>query len=358
MTKIAIFPGDGIGPEVTAEAIRVLEVVAGRSALDLKLVQFDPTSAEGSKTGFPFTPAQIEELKESFQAILVGTFMDQKAPYGRAVFDPIAELSSKLDLYVRYKPVRFLNRKNTPLKSIPESGANFTVLSHNLEGFSNGIGGAFHRQTSNEVSIQSCVYSAFGIERFLRHVFDFARQNGYKKIEVCGEWRGLQYEADLFQRVFAEVLANYIEIEVNYLSVSTLIQTIMTHPNQLELVVANNSHTSFIADLAAVLQGGTGMAAQGFIHPGRLSLFSPMHGALPQLAGKNSASPIASISAAALMLECLGYDQEADWIYNAIKYAVETDNITRDYGGRLKTEDVGKFIADHIKRGANTIISQ
>ncbi len=354
MRKIAVIPGDGVGIEVTAEAVKVIEAVMERSGLDLELVQFDYGAEKYLDTGITLPSEQIEEFRQGYDAIFIGALGDPRIPDRFHVREILQNLRIKLDLFINYRPVKLQNAKYCPLKEKNPQDVNFAVLRENLEGPNPDIGGVFKSGTPDEEVIQQSIITLRGVRRICQNAFEFARRQGRKKVTICNSRNALHFETDLLTRAYEEVGKEYPEIEKNSAALEEVVREMLRCPENFDVILTCNSFGDIIADLGAELQGGIGIAAEGNLNPGKISMYMPIHGPLTQLVGKNAANPLGAISAAAMMLENMGLDQETGWINNAVKYALDTDNTTRDFGGRLGTRQVGDFVADQIRKGAHS----
>lgn len=351
MRKIAIIPGDGIGIDVTAEAVKVLKAVIERSDLDLQMMHFDYGAEKYLSTGITLPEEQLEEFRHDYDAIFVGALGDPRIPDMAHARDILLGMRFKLDLYVNYRPVRLLNAKYCPLKDKKPEDMNFVVFRENTEGIYTGIGGIFKKGTPDEVAVQQSLNTRKGVERIIRYAFEYAREHGLHKVVMSDKGNAMRYEGDLWERVFEEVGGEYPEIEKSHLYVDALVMQMVKRPEQFEVIVTCNMFGDIVTDLGAQLQGGLGLAGSGNLNPGKVSLFEPVHGSAPKYTNLNVANPLAAISTVAIMLEYLGFQQESNWVNSAVRYALDTDNTTRDLGGRLGTRQVGDFITDQIKKG-------
>jgi 3-isopropylmalate dehydrogenase len=225
----------------------------------------------------------------------------------------------------------------------------FVVFRENTEGLYVMMGGNFKKDTADEVATEVDVNTRKGVERIVRHAFAFAQSTGRKRVTMADKSNVLIHAHDLWQRVFKVVAAEYPAIESNHLYVDNMTLQMVRNPAQFEVIVTTNMFGDIVTDLGAALQGGLGMAASGNIHPGRLSLFEPVHGSSPRHAGKNDANPMGAILTAGLMLEHLGWTEEARRIESAVRWAVDNDHTTPDIGGRVGTREVGDAIAGRLK---------
>ncbi len=341
-------PGDGIGVEVIAEAVKALTTVADAAGKSLRMTPFDWGAERYLKTGVTLPPGTIKMLQEGFDAILLGAMGDPRVPDNRHAADILLGLRFKLDLYVNYRPVRLFHEKLCPLKGARREDVDFVVFRENTEGLYVMMGGNFKKDTPDEVATEIDLNTRKGVERIVRHAFAFAAARGRKKVLMADKSNVLIHAHDLWQRVFKAVAAENPGIEATHLYVDNLTLQMIREPGQFQVIVTSNMFGDIVTDLAAGLQGGLGMAASGNIHPGRISLFEPVHGSAPRFAGKNAANPMGAILTAGLMLEHLGWGEEADRIEAAVRWAVENDRTTPDIGGGLGTREVGEAITGRL----------
>ena len=347
--RIAVVPGDGIGVEVIAEAVKALQAVADTGGRRIDTTHFDWGAEKYLATGVTLPPGALEMLPQGFDAILLGAMGDPRIPDNKHAADILLGLRFRLDLYVNYRPVRLFNEKLCPLKGRRPEDVDFVVFRENTEGLYVMMGGNFKKDTADEVATEVDVNTHKGVERIVRHAFAFAQATGRKRVTMADKSNVLIHAHDLWQRVFKAVAADYPAIESNHLYVDNLTLQMVRDPAQFQVIVTSNMFGDIVTDLAAALQGGLGMAASGNIHPGRLSLFEPVHGSSPRHAGKNDANPMGAILTAGLMLEHLGWTEEARRIESAVRWAVDNDRTTADIGGRLGTREVGDAIAARLK---------
>jgi 3-isopropylmalate dehydrogenase len=340
--KIAVIPGDGIGKEVIAEALKILNVVGG---LDLELL---PWGADYYlETGITLPPDGYDVLR-SFDAILLGALGDPRVPDNRHARDVLLGTRFELDLYVNYRPCRLLRDDLCPLKNRGRKDVDFVVFRENTEGVYVGVGGRFKPGTADEVAVQEEVNTYKGVYRIVRHAFEFARANGLKRVCMADKSNAMTQGHALWQRVFKEVAPQYSDIQATHLYIDALAMLLVQDPGQFNVIVTNNLFGDIITDIGGALQGGLGMAASGNIHPGRTSMFEPVHGSAPPLAGKNVANPIGAILSAALMLETLGRSDDAVRIERAVEGAVHAGEVTKDIGGSLGTTQAGDAIVKRL----------
>jgi 3-isopropylmalate dehydrogenase len=343
--RIAVVPGDGIGVEVVREATRVLDAVAETAGRKIALSHFEWGADHYLKTGETLPEGAVGMLQDRFDAILLGAMGDPRVPDNRHAADILLGLRFRLDLFANYRPVQLFHEKLCPLKGVTPAQVDFVVFRENTEGLYVMMGGNFKKDTHDEVATETDLNTRKGVERIVRHAFEFARRSGRSRVTMADKSNVLVHAHDLWQRVFKLVAAEYPGIEARHLYVDNLCLQLVKDPAQFQVIVTSNMFGDIVTDLAAGLQGGLGMAASGNIHPGRLSLFEPVHGSSPSMAGKNVANPFGAILTAALMLDHLGWKEESRRIESAVRWAVEHDRTTADVGGRLGTREAGETIA-------------
>jgi 3-isopropylmalate dehydrogenase len=347
--RIAVIAGDGIGKDVTVEAVKVLEAVAQASGLTLDLVHLPWSAEHYLATGETMPADGYRMLRDDFSAILVGALGDARVPDNRHAREILLGTRFELDLYVNYRPVRLIDDRLCPLKDRTRKDINFVVFRENTEGVYVSIGGRFKAGTEDEVAIQEEINTYKGVHRIIRHAFEYAQTHGLTKVCMADKSNAMQQGHALWQRVFKEVAAGYPALTASHMYIDALAMFLVKDPGQFQVIVTNNLFGDIVTDIGGALQGGLGMAASGNIHPGRTSLFEPVHGSAPPLAGKNLANPMGAILSAALMLETLGRAEEARAIEAAVEAAVRAGQTTSDIGGTLGTREVGAWIAGQLK---------
>jgi 3-isopropylmalate dehydrogenase len=341
--QIALIPGDGIGKDVTAEAVKVLRAVEARFGRRLDLETL-PWSADHYLQTNVTIPADGYDTLRSFDAVFVGALGDPRVPDNRHARDILLGTRFELDLYVNYRPVRLLDARLCPLKDRGPKDIDFVVFRENTEGLYVGIGGRFKAGTEDEIAIQEELNTYKGVHRIIRHAFEFAAARGLSKVCMADKSNAMTAGHALWQRVFKEVAAAHPGIEATHYYIDALAMYMVLDPGQFQVIVTNNLFGDIITDLGATFQGGLGMAASGNIHPGKTSMFEPVHGSAPKFAGRNIANPIGAIASAALMLETLGWTDEAAAIDAAILKVVQEGRVTQDIGGTLGTTQAGDAV--------------
>src|SRR2546421_9189634 len=284
--RIAVVPGDGIGPEVIDEAVGVLERLRETHGVELELRRFDWGAEKFLSEGVSLPDGALEMLTKEYDAILAGAFGDPRVPSNKHAEDILLGMRRGLDLYINLRPVRLLDARLTPLRDRAPADIDFVVFRENAEGAYCGAGGFLKKGTTDEIATQEELNTRRGVERIIVAAFEYARAQGRKRVTMADKSNVQRFGGDLWQRVFKEVSADYSEIEANHQYVDAMAMYMVIDPAQYDVVVTNNLFGDILTDLGAALQGGLGMAASGNIHPGRVSLFEPVHGSAPPLAGK------------------------------------------------------------------------
>jgi len=348
MKRIAVIPGDGIGVDVTREAMKVLGRVNETLGRKLEFTELDWGAEKYLREGITLPPGAFEMLRRDFDAILFGAVGDPRVPDNKHAAEILLALRFGLDLYANVRPVKLLHEKLCPLKGVGVNDVNFTVIRENTEGAYVNSGGVFKKGTADEVASQVEIHTRKGVERIIVYAFEYARRHRKTKICMSDKSNVMAYAGDIWQRCFKEVSARYPGIQTNHLYVDALTLLFVRQPKDFQIVVTNNMFGDIVTDLAAALQGGLGMAASGNINPNGVSLFEPVHGSSPPLAGKNLANPMGSILTAAMLLEHLGLGEAARAVEDAVIACVNEGKLTQDVGGNLGTREVGDAVAGKI----------
>jgi len=351
MKRIAVIPGDGIGPEVIAEAVRVLEALRASHNIQLELVHFDWGAEKFLKEGVGLPEGALDMLAEGYQAILAGAFGDPRVTSNQHAEEILLGMRRGLDLYINLRPVRLLDPRLSPLKNSKDEDIDFVVFRENTEGAYCGAGGFLKKGTNDEIATQEELNTRKGVERIIVAAFEYARDQGRKSVTMADKSNVQRFGGDLWQRVFKDVSSRYPEIQANHQYVDAMAMFMVLDPAQYEVIVSNNLFGDILTDLGAAIQGGLGLAASGNIHPGKVSLFEPVHGSAPPLAGKGVANPIGAILTAAMMVEYLGYPEAAKAIEAAVRGAVSQNDTTKDLGGALSTKQAGDAILSRLGLG-------
>ena len=358
--RIAVIPGDGIGKEVTPEAVKAIRAVAGGSGAQssarrhIEFVEFDWGADRFLREGVALPAGAVEMLSGEFDAILFGALGDPRVPSNQHAAEILLGLRFKLDLYVNARPVELFDARLTPLRDRSAADVKFMVFRENTEGLYVGVGGFFKKGTADEVAVQEDVNSYKGVERIITYAFEYARANQLKRVCMSDKSNALNFAHDLWQRVFRQVRQNYPDIESRHLYIDTLAMEVVRDPRQFDVIVTCNLFGDIISDLGAQLAGGLGLAPSGNIHPGRTSLFEPVHGSAPAIAGKGIANPLGSILSAGMMLDFLGWRAEGGTLKQAVRDALKQNVLTPELGGSKATVEVGDWIARRAAMAAHT----
>ena len=348
--KIAVLPGDGIGVDVTREAVKVLEAAAALDAFELRLDALDYGAERYLKTGETL-PREVLEGFRSYDAVFMGAFGDPRVPDMRHATDILLGTRFGLDLFANVRPVRCLADRLCPLRDHSARDVDFVVFRENTEGLYVGMGGIFKKGTPDEIGIQEDVNTRKGVERIIRHAFDYAVRHGREHVTMSDKSNALRFGHDLWQRVFHEIAALYPTIRSSHLYVDALTMQLVKDPGQFDVIVTCNMFGDIVTDLGAQLQGGLGMAASGNIHPGTTSMFEPVHGSAPKYAGKDVANPIGAILTAAMLLEHVGLSDAARRVERAVLTCVEARECTAAVGGSLGTAARGDAVVRRMRTG-------
>jgi 3-isopropylmalate dehydrogenase len=346
--RIAVIPGDGIGPEVITQATRVLERLKETHGLQIEMVHFDWGADKFLREGVSLPDGALEMLSKDFSAILAGAFGDPRVPSNQHAEDILLGMRRGLDLYINLRPVRLLDARLTPLRNAREQDIDFVVFRENTEGAYCGAGGFLKKGTPDEIATQEELNTRRGVERIIVAAFEYARTNGRKRVAMADKSNVQRFGGDLWQRVFREVAADYSEIEATHQYVDAMAMHMVLNPSQYDVVVSNNLFGDILTDLGAAIQGGLGLAASGNIHPGKVSLFEPVHGSAPPLARQGKANPIGAILTTAMMLDYLGFKKASEAIEQAVRAAIVNDETTADLGGVLSTDQAGAAICQRL----------
>jgi len=348
--NIGVIPGDGTGPEVVAESVKVLKAAANRYGFGFDFEYFDFGGERYLKTGETLTDSDIQKVKTK-DAILLGAIGHPDVKPGILEKGILLRLRFELDQYVNLRPVILYEGVDTPLKDKGPEDIDFVVVRENTEGLYCGAGGFLKKGTPDEVAIQESINTRKGVERCIRFAFEYARKrNKKKKVTLCGKTNVLTYAFDLWERTFYEVAKEYPDIQTDYAHVDATCMWMVKNPEYFDVIVTDNMFGDIITDLGAVIQGGMGIAAGGNINPNGVSMYEPIGGSAPKYTGKNVINPLAAIAAGQMMLEQLGEKEAAQSIENAIKKAVK-ENIKSLAAGKMGygTREVGDLIAGYVE---------
>ena len=346
--RIAVIPGDGIGKEVIPEAVKVLKTAAAAGGRELAITEFDWGADRYLRDGTTLPADAVEMFHRDFDAILLGAMGDPRVPSNVHAADILLGLRFKLDLYVNARPCVLFDRRFTPLRDRTEKDVNFIVFRENTEGLYVGMGGFFKKGTPDEIATQEDLNTRKGVERIIRYAFEYARRNGLARVCMSDKSNALTFGHDLWQRVFKLVRAEYPEIESSHMYIDNLLMQMVRDPSQFQVIVTGNLFGDIASDVGAQLAGGLGLAPSGNIHPGQVSLFEPVHGSAPNIAGKGIANPLGAVLSAGMMCAHLGWNSEAQAIDSAVRTALREGKIPAELGGSLRTREIGDYLANNV----------
>jgi 3-isopropylmalate dehydrogenase len=349
MVRIAVIPGDGIGPDVTAEAKKVLQTIADCLGKKVESVDFDFGAERYLKDGTSLPAGALEHFRSEFDAIFLGALGDPRVPDMKHATDILYGIRFGLDLYANIRPVKLLDRRLTPLKNTIESDVDFVILRENTEDFYTGIGGSIKKGSADEIAVQESVSTRKGVERIIETAFSFAAKNRLQKVTMTDKGNILRFDGDLWQRTFWSAAKRYPQIQSEHLYIDALAMMILKNPGRFKVIVAGNMFGDILCDMGAELQGGLGIAPSGNINPEGICMFEPVHGSAPKYAGLNVANPMGAILSVQMMLEHLGWKEAGSCIETAVKECIREGECTRDLGGKLGTREVGNAICSRLK---------
>jgi 3-isopropylmalate dehydrogenase len=352
MTKsynIAVIPGDGTGPEVVAEGIKVLKAASGLSDFDLAFTEYDLGGEHYKATGETLSDDTIESLRKA-DAIYLGAIGHPDVKPGILEKGILLNLRFSLDQYINLRPVKLYEGVDCPLKDKGPEDVDFVVIRENTEGLYAGAGGCLKKGTSDEVAVQESINTRKGVERCIRFAFEFCRKrNREKKLTLCGKTNVLTYAFDLWERTFYEVGKEYSDIATDYAHVDATCMWMVKNPEWFDVIVTDNMFGDIITDLGAMIQGGMGIAAGGNINPEGVSMFEPIGGSAPKYQGKGVINPLAAICAAHIMLDTLGETGSAVRIEKAVQKVVK-ERLASLSAGKMgfSTSEVGDMVTEAL----------
>jgi 3-isopropylmalate dehydrogenase len=348
MYRIAVIGGDGIGPEVVREGLKVLEAAAAKTEVRYELHNYDLGGERYLRTGEPLPDSVLEELR-GFDAIYLGAVGHPEVAPGILEKGLLLRIRFELDQYINLRPVKLYPGVETPLRDKGPDDIDFVVVRENTEGLYTGMGGIQYKGTPNEVSTQIHITTRFGVERCIRYAFDYCRKrNRRKKLTLCAKTNVLTFVHDTWWRTFNEVgEADYPDIERDYAHVDATTMWMVKNPEWFDVIVTENMFGDIITDLGAMIQGGLGVAAGGNLNPEGVSMFEPMGGSAPKYTGQNVVCPVAAVSATQMLMETLGEDATAQRIERGVERALASGKIKSLAAGRMgmSTSEVGDLIA-------------
>jgi tartrate dehydrogenase/decarboxylase / D-malate dehydrogenase len=340
--RIAVIPGDGAGPEVVAEAKKSVDALG----VDVEWTELPWGSAYFHEHGTMMPPDALD-VARSHDAVLLGAVGDPSVPDHVSLWGLLLPLRQGLDLWANIRPARLLDGIPSPLAGSP--AVDMLFVRENTEGEYSGVGGRAHTGLPHEVGIETAVFTRVGVRRVVKHAFELA-ETRRGRLTSATKSNASRYGYVLWDEVVAEVAAEHPDVEVDRALVDALAARMVSNPLSLDVVVASNLFGDVLTDIAAVLQGGMGMAASASVAPGSgtTAIFEPVHGSAPDIAGKGLANPIGAVWSASLMLDHLGETEAAARLMRAVEAVCKEGPRTRDIGGTGSTSEVGDAVAGHV----------
>ncbi|HPH41495.1 MAG TPA: 3-isopropylmalate dehydrogenase [Syntrophorhabdaceae bacterium] len=347
--NIAVIPGDGTGPEVVAEGIKVIDALSHKFGFTLNYKYFDIGGERYLKTGEVLPDVLLNEFKQ-YDAIYLGAIGHPDVKPGILEKGILLKTRFELDQYINLRPVKLYEGVDTPLKNKGPADIDFVVIRENTEGLYVGAGGTLKKGTKDEVATQESINTRKGVERCLRFAFEFTKKrNKEKKLTLCAKTNVLTYASDLWARTFYEIAPEYPDVKTDYAHVDATCMWMVKNPEWFDVIVTDNLFGDIITDLGAMIQGGLGIAAGGNINPEGVSMFEPMGGSAPKYTGKNVINPLAAVLAGGMMLEFLGENDSWKMLENAVQKALKKDIKSLDAGKMgMGTKEVGDLIVRYI----------
>jgi len=359
MYKIAVIPGDGTGPEVTVEAVKVLNAAADKFDFKVELTEFDFGGERYKKTGETLPDSAVEELRQ-FDSILLGAIGHPDVAPGILEKGILLKARFELDQYINLRPVKLYPGVECPLKDKGPEEIDYVVVRENTGDLYTGTGGFTMKGTPQEVAVQSAVYNRFQVDRCLKYAFEYAKKYGKKArgkgrentLALCGKTNVLTYVYNLWERAFNEMgERDYPDIRRDYYHVDATCMWMIKNPEWFDVIVTGNMFGDIITDLGAITQGGMGIAAGGNINPEGVSMFEPIGGSAPKYTGKGVINPLAAICAMGMMLETLGEEAAAEKIEEAVKF-LTANKLESMQAGKMgySTSEVGDLVATEVAK--------
>lgn len=348
---VAVIAGDGIGPEVVRQALKVLEAVESRFRPGIEVDMLPYGADHYLRTGETIPPMEIERLGRDFDAIFVGALGDPRVPGNEHARDILLGLRFQLDLYVNERPARLFDARLTPLKEKQPNDIDLVVFRENTEGLYVSVGGTFKRGTADEIAIAEELNTRKGVDRIIRYAFEWAQENGKTRVTMADKANAIPAH-HLWRRVFEETGQEYSDIQRDTRYIDAMAMDLVRNPEAFQVIVTGNLFGDILSDLASILVGGLGLAPSANRNPGGVTMYEPVHGSAPPLAGKNAANPMAAILALSMMLKDLEAEEAGDAVEQAVRAAIAVGVGTPDIGGTMGTEEVGDWVAERVRRGA------
>jgi 3-isopropylmalate dehydrogenase len=348
--RIAVIAGDGIGPEVTREAMKVLDAAGEVFGFRARRSEYPFGTEHYLQSKEIFPDAAFEEVR-GHDAIFLGAIGDPRVPVGLIEYGIIAKMRFELDLYVNLRPIKLYDETLCPLKDKGPADIDMLIVRENTEDAYSGAHGFTHKGHPTEVATQTMVYTRLGVERVIRYAFQLAQGRPRKQLTLIDKANAVRAQ-DLWTRTFAEVAREFPEVKTDHAYIDAACMWMVKNPEWFDVAVTTNLFGDIITDLGAMVQGGMGIAASGNLHPGEVSLFEPIHGSAPKHAGKNVASPVAAVMAIAMMLDYLGQKEASVAVENAVAELLRTKRLKGVGTGTHPTDEVGDMVVAALRQTA------
>ncbi len=347
--KFAVIPGDGTGPEVVNEGLKVLAAVAQKNSFKYETAHFDFGGERYMRTGEVLPKTAVEDLKK-FDSIFLGAIGHPDVKPGILEKGILLKLRFDLDQYINLRPIQLFDERFCPIKDKTPKDIDFVVVRENSEGLYKGLGEFQNKGTADEVAIQISHNTRKGVERCIRYAFEYAQNYGKRRqLTLCGKTNVLTFAFDLWERTFYEVAKEYPEVKTDYAHVDATTMWFVKNPEWFDVIVTDNMFGDIITDLGAMIQGGMGLAAGGNINPKGVSMFEPIGGSAPKYTGKNVINPLAAVCAMAMMLRQVGEETAAAQVETSVKTVVKT-KLKSVAAGKMgySTTEVGDLVVKHL----------
>lgn len=344
MARIAVIPGDGIGQEVTDQAVRVLEHFRSRNGIELEMVEWDLGADRYLREGVALSDEDFRRLESDYDALLLGALGDPRVPDNAHMREILLRLRFDLDLYVNFRPCHLAAPGLSPLKNMEGRRVALDIVRENTEGIYVNMGGRFKVGTPDEIAIHEDLNTRKGVERIIREAFRIAERRGRTRVTMVDKANAMPAIGALWRSVFGEVSREYPAIRCDTMLVDAMAMDLVRRPEEYQVLVTSNLFGDILSDVSAIVTGGLGLATSANLNPGKHALFEPVHGSAPDIAGTGKANPLAAIGCAGLVLEYLGHPEAARRVEDAIAQVVRDGETTADLGGSLTTGEVGDAV--------------
>lgn len=348
--RIAVIPGDGIGQEVIREAVKVLKTLDDLGILGVEIVRFRYGAEEFLQTGVAIPDELVVELGKKFDGIILGTFGDPRIPDYRHARIIHWKLHQHLGLKLQYRPIRLLNADLSPVKQQLPEQVRFHLMIDINEGFRAGLGGVETTPEGETIALENYLVRGNDVSEFLGWCIEFAESHGLRRIVLAEKSTRMRHAHGLWVKEFESIGTNHKNLDLRHIAIDALISNLFRSPSDFDIIVTPHIFGDILSEVGAILQGGIGLAATGYINPGKAGVFKPVHGAAPSFAGKNIANPLGAVLAVQMLLEFLGKPKLGQLIEDAVRTCIDNGWTTHDIGGSLGTDDVGDYICQAIER--------